>query len=127
MKNLDIPKLEHLVAQAPEGANMFDPLANCYVSYEIGKPEFRVFNKDTELWKPIKYRKEIVDGFIDITTLLQTVADKKLISQFGGFKNFKKHYENLVQYHDRFSKYKTDRVIQQLENLKRIVDAYADS
>lgn len=127
IKDVDLDKVtvEHVLENKPEGANAFDFLANCYVHYIENSTSFQVYDKRQKSWESVKYSSLLVKKFIMIEELKVVLCDLKLIGNFGSIKKLKDHYDQLVDYHNKNTKYFGDRLLRQLNEFKRVVETYS--
>lgn len=123
--DLDQVTVEHVLENKPEGANGFDFLANCYIHYIENSASFQVYDKRQKSWESVKASSHLTKKFITFEELKVVLCDLKLIGNFGSVKKLKSHYDQLVDYHDKNTKYFGDRLLRQLNEFKRIVETYS--
>lgn len=123
--DLDQVTVEHVLENKPEGANGFDFLANCYIHYIENSSSFQVYDKRHQCWELVKASPHLTKKFIFIPQLRDALVDLKLIGSFGSVKKLKEHYDYLVDYHNKNTKYFGDRLLRQLNEFKRIVETYS--
>lgn len=123
--DLDQVTVEHVLENKPDGANGFDFLANCYINYTENSTSFQVYDKRQKSWELVKASPHLTKKFILIPQLKDALVDLKLIGNFGSVQKLKNHYDQLVDYHNKNTKYFGDRLLRQLNDFKRIVETYS--